>query len=129
MKKVIFIGGFYNILFVILHFSFWKMFEWGSELSKLSTVNSGVMQILNIQIIYYFIFTAVICFAFPTELQSTKLGKYFLVGTAVFWLVRTVQQFVFLGADSVAATCMAASFYLIGAVLFLIPVCWKKVSR
>lgn len=121
MKKLIFIGGIYNIVFVLFHSAFWKLFEWDSELSKLSVSNSGVMQILNIQTIYYFVFTAVICFAFPTELQSTKLGKCFLAGTAGFWIIRTVQQFVFYWTDSAAMFIMPA-FFLIGAIIFLIPI-------
>lgn len=125
MKKVIFIGGIYNILFALFHCGFWKLFEWGSELSKLSLLNSGVMQILNIQIIFYLIFTAVMCFAFPTELQSTKLGKWFLVGTASFWLIRTIVQFVFFWADS-AVVFVLPTVFLLGGIIFLLPVLGRK---
>lgn len=124
MKKVIFICGVYNIVFALFHSAFWKMFEWGTELSKLNIMNSGVMQILNIQTIYYFIFTAVICFVFPAELQSTKLGKYFLIGTAGFWLIRTMQQLVFFWTNS-ATVLVGPAIFLIGTVLFLIPVFYK----
>ena len=128
MKKVIIIGGIYNIIFALFHCSMWKIFEWGSELKKLSITNSGIVQILNIQTIYYFIFTAVICFAFPAELQSTKLGKSFLIGTAGFWLVRTIQQFIFYWTNSAAMLIMPAIF-LVGAILFLIPVFSKKMNQ
>ncbi|MDR2037592.1 MAG: hypothetical protein LBQ60_06685 [Bacteroidales bacterium] len=127
MKKVIIIGGIYNIIFALFHCSMWKIFEWGSELKKLSITNSGIVQILNIQTIYYFIFTAVICFAFPNELQSTKLGKYFLAGTATFWLIRTIQQFIFYWTGNAAMFVMPAVF-LSGAIIFLIPVFYKKRS-
>lgn len=90
-------------------------------------MNSGVMQILNIQTICYFIFTAVICFVFPNELQSTKIGKWFLVGSAGFWIVRAIQQFIFYWMDSPAVLIMPA-FFLLGAVLFLIPVFYRNIN-
>lgn len=125
MKKVIFTGGFLNIFFALFHTTFWKLFEWDSELDKLSVVNSGVMQILNIQIIFYLIFTAVVCFAFPAELQSTKLGKGFLAGTAGFWFLRTIMQFIYFWPSQPVMLVLPAIFLLI-AVLFLIPLFYKK---
>lgn len=125
MRTLIFLGGLYNLFFAVFHTGFWKMWKWDSELSKLSTLNSGVMQILNIQIIYYFLFTAVVCFAFPTTLQSTKLGKCFLLGTAGFWFIRTIQQFIFFWANN-AVVFVFPAIFLIGTLLFLIPACKKS---
>ena len=125
MKKLIVAGGIYNIFFVLFHIGFWKIFNWGTELEKLDFTNKWVMQILNIQIIYYFIVTAVICFVFRNELLTTKLGKWFLLGTAGFWFVRAIQQFAFweLGAVS---TIIGVSFFLLGSVLFLVPAIRKS---
>jgi len=125
MKTIIFFGGLYNILFALFHSGFWKLWEWDSELKKLTIVNSGVMQVLNIQIIYYFIFTAVICFAFSKELLTTKLGRYFLIGTSLFWFIRTIQQFIFFWVNHPAVFVLPAIF-LIGTALFLIPGLSKK---
>lgn len=91
MTLVIYICGFYNLAFALFHISFWKVFKWNDDLKKLIFANRGIMQILNVQIIYYFLFVAVLCFAFPTELISTKLGNVFLLGCSLFWLIRTVQ--------------------------------------
>jgi len=120
MKKMILFGGIYNILLALFHCGFWKIWSWDTELEKLSFTNKWVMQILNVQIIYYFIFTAVICFVFPKELLTTKLGKCFLVGSAGFWFVRAVQQFAFWELGAVPAI-IWTSFFLLGAVLFLVP--------
>lgn len=121
MKTLIFIGGFYNIAFAIFHSGFWKLWKWDTELKKLSFTNEWVMQILNVQIIYYFIVTAVICFAFPTELLNSKLGIWFLIATAGFWFVRAIQQFAFWEL-SVPMTIILTLIFLIGTVIFLIPV-------
>lgn len=121
METIIVIGGFYNIAFALFHLGFWNLFRWDSELKKLSFANKGIMQILNIQISYYFILTAIICFAFPTELLTTKLGNWFLMGTSLFWLIRTIQQFIFLRANHYKIHILTFIF-IIGTILFLLPV-------
>lgn len=121
MKTILFICGFYNIAFALFHTGFWKIFHWNTELKKLSFANKAIMQILNIQIIYYFVFTAVICFAFSTELLTTKFGNWFLMGTSLFWLIRTIQQFIFLKANHYKIHLLTFIF-LIGTILFSLPV-------
>ncbi len=121
MKTLILIGGFYNIGFAIFHILFWKIFHWDSDLKKLSFANKAVMQLLNIQIIYYFLFVAIICFAFPTELLTTRFGNLFLGGTSLFWLIRTIQQFIFLRANHFKIHILTIIF-LIGTILFALPI-------
>jgi len=123
MKTIIYLGGIYNFLFAIFHIGFWKMFNWVEELKKIDAVNSAVMQVMNVQLIYYFLFTAVICIAFPTELKTTKLGKAFLLSCAGFWLLRTIQQFIFFEIN--IGTYVLTAILLVGVVLFTLPV-FKK---
>ena len=125
MDVIIFICGLYNIAFALFHFGFWKLFHWGNELKKLSFANKGIMQILNIQISYYFILTAIICFVFPTELLTTKLGNWILIGSSIFWLIRTLQQFIFLRADNYKIHLLTLIF-LIGAILFALPIYFRN---
>ncbi|PXY45826.1 hypothetical protein [Flavobacterium hydrophilum] len=127
MKTIVFICGFYNIAFALFHIGFWKIFHWNTDLKKLSFANKAIMQILNIQIIYYFIFTAVVCFVFPTELANTKFGNYFLAGTSLFWLIRTIQQFIFLRANHYKIHLLTFIF-LIGAIIFSLPLLLEKVK-
>ncbi len=121
MKTIIFLCGLYNIGFALFHISFWKIFKWDSDLKKLSFANRAVMQLLNVQIIYYFIFVAFICFTLPTELLTTKIGNYFLGGTSLFWFIRTIQQFIFLRANHYKIHILTIVL-LIGTILFAIPI-------
>ncbi len=121
MKTIILLGGLYNMSFAIFHILFWKIFNWRSDLKNLSFANRAIMQILNVQIIVYFVFTGVVCFVFPTELLQTKLGTYFLGGTSLFWFVRTIQQFVFLNVNH-SKIHMLTLIFLIGTILFALPV-------
>lgn len=121
MKTIIFICGLYNVAFAFFHFGFWKIFQWNTDLKKLSFANKAIMQILNIQLCYYFILTAIICFVFPTELLTTKFGNWFLIGSSTFWLIRTIQQFIFLRVNNYKIHLLTFIF-LIGTVLFLLPI-------
>ena len=124
METILLMCGFYNIGFALFHFGFWKIFNWKVELKKLSYPNKAIMQILNIQICYYFFFTAIICFAFPSELLTTKFGNWFLIGTSLFWLIRTLQQLIFLRANHYKIHLLTFIF-LIGTVLFALPIFFK----
>ena len=124
MNTIIILCGLYNIGFAIFHIGFWKIFHWDSELKKLSFANKGIMQILNVQMIYYWVFVAIACFAFPTELLTTKFGNFFLIGNSIFWLLRTIQQFIFLRANHIAIHILTFIF-MIGALLFALPLLIK----
>jgi hypothetical protein len=124
MKTILFICGIYSLAFAIFHMGFWKIFNWNNDLKKLSFANKGIMQILNGQIIYYFLFVALICFVFPDELFSTTLGNVFLLGCSFFWLIRAIQQFVFLRANHYIIHILTILF-IVGIVLFALPVFMK----
>lgn len=120
MKTILLIGGIYNIIIAIFHFGFWKLFNWRDDLKKLRFANRGILQILNIQLSFYFIFTAFLCFLYPDELLTSALGKAFLLGTAFFWVLRTMLQFIFFKVNHYLIHLLTITF-LIGALLFLIP--------
>ena len=120
MYSVIIFLGFYNLLFALFHLLFWKLFKWNKEVQKLSFANCGIIQILNIQIIYYFVAVAIVCFCFTNELLTTNLGKFFLLGNSLFWAIRLVQQYIFLRKNSFVIHILAVLF-LLGAVLFFLP--------
>jgi hypothetical protein len=124
MKTVIFLCGLYNIGFALFHISFWKLFYWDSDLKKLSFANKAVMQILNIQIIYYFIFVAFICLCYPIELLTTNFGYIFLGGTSLYWFIRTIQQFIYLLVNNFKIHLLTFIF-AIGTILFALPLFTK----
>ena len=78
------------------------------------------MQIANLRLIYFFLFVASICFIFPQELLETSLGHFFLGGMSVFWLGRTIEQFIFLRINHPMAHLLTYLF-LIGMILFAAP--------
>ncbi|CAI9687245.1 hypothetical protein EAVNVH72_03731 [Elizabethkingia anophelis] len=87
----------------------------------MSFANKGIMQILNIQIVYYFLFVSLICFIYPNELLNTQLGRIFLTGNSLFWLIRTIQQFIFLRAKHYIIHILTIIF-IFGTILFALPI-------
>lgn len=121
MTWIIYICGIYNLGFALFHMSFWRKFNWSTDLKKLVFANRGIMQILNVQIIYYFLLIALFCFVFPTELLNTKFGNMLLLSCSLFWLIRTIQQFIFLKANHFIIHILTVIF-IIGTILFALPV-------
>ena len=114
---VIYLAGVYNISLALFHLLFWKLFDWRKDLLRLSHANKAIMQIFNVQMIYYFLFVAVVCFWLPSELTFSKLGKVFLGGNTLFWFIRVIQQFVFLRINDYRVHILTGVF-VVGTILF-----------
>ncbi|MCF6279420.1 MAG: hypothetical protein L3J14_03650 [Flavobacteriaceae bacterium] len=118
---IIYICGFYNILLAIFHTLFWKIFKWNETLDKGTKATKIITQIMNIQLIYLFLFMAFIYLFYAEELLKSKIGNAILIGYAGFWIVRFFQQFIFLkqkGKFVIGLTIL----FLIGAIIHLIPI-------
>ena len=125
MKSIIFLCGLYSIAFAIFHILFWRLFNWKKELEKLSLANRGIVQILNFRIVYFFLFVAYICFVYPEELLTSNLGRTFLAGISLFWLGRTIEQFIFFRINNKYVHILTAIF-IVGTILFALPLILGK---
>lgn len=120
MELLIKAGGYYNIGLVIFHLSFWRIFHWEQELKQVSFLNSAVMKVLNISLIFTFILFSYISLAHTSELLTSSLGQSLLVLMALFWLARTIQQIVFFKLQHWASWAFLLLFFS-GALLYGIP--------
>lgn len=118
---IIFIGGVHSLFFAFFHMVFWKIFKWKTELEKINLANRAIMQILNLCLVYFFLFVACICFFFTKELYASNLGKAFLCGISLFWLARAIEQFIFLPVNKLFVHVLTLLF-VAGFVIFLLPV-------
>lgn len=121
METIITICGIYSLLLGVFHLFFWIFFNWKKDLSKLSQVNRAIMQILNIQLIFVFFATGLLCLYFNKEILETAFGRYFLLTNSGFWALRIINQFLFLRINDYRVHFLTFAFF-IGCVLFLIPV-------
>lgn len=95
MKTLLIIGGIHSLLFGLFHCMFWNKLKWKTVLKKIDHNNEAVMQILNLRIIYIFFLHSFLCFFFTDDLLTTPLGNFMLIGSSLFWLGRTIEQFVY----------------------------------
>ena len=119
-KISILLGGVHALGFAVLHLYFWKIFHWKTELPKLHFTNRAILQILNIRLIYIFLLIMALCFFFTETLYTTALGHFLLAGFALFWLGRTVEQFIFLKHNNWMVKILTALF-MMGFLLFSLP--------
>lgn len=112
--------GVYSLAFAMFHVFFWKLFKWKQNLKKISSANRGIMQIANLRLIYLFLFIAYLCFFQKNDMIGTSLGNIFLAGISIFWLGRTVEQFVFFPLNNFFINSLTILFVL-GSILFALP--------
>lgn len=120
METLIKAGGFFNIGLVLFHLSFWRLFNWQEDLKNVSSLNSAVMQVLNISLTVVFIIFCYISLAHTTELLTTPLGHSLLVLMALFWLARSIQQILFFKLQHPLSRVFLLVF-MTGFVLYAIP--------
>lgn len=114
------LGGAYNIVLIVFHLMFWRLFDWRSDLRSLTFLNRAVMQVLNISLIAVFVIFAYISLAHTDELLTTCLGRTMLAGMALFWAARTVQQAVFFKLRTWASRAFLG-FFGLGCALYAVP--------
>ncbi|MBS1793701.1 MAG: hypothetical protein JSS81_07600 [Acidobacteria bacterium] len=120
MTTVLFIGALYNLAFFLFHLLFWKIFGWKTELRTLGPINRGVMQILNLRLMWVFLVFAYVSAFYGHDLVTSGLGRTLLAAIALFWLMRAVEQIVFFGLRSAVSVGLTIVF-LIGAALYFYP--------
>lgn len=117
---LIWIGGFFNLAFLIFHDFFWKIFNWNDDLKKLTPINRAIMQVLNLCLIFVFLIFAYISFFHIEAMLTTSLGLTMTVFIAMFWGIRAVLQFVFFSRTRPVSYIFFVIF-VIGCLLYLIP--------
>jgi len=120
-ETLIKLGGIYNILLIIFHMMFWRIFNWKQDLKSLTLLNQSIMQVLNISITLIFIIFSYISLAHTGELLNTRLGNTLLVLMSIFWFARAAQQVIFFKLKHWASWLFMV-FFIIGGVLYGVPV-------
>jgi hypothetical protein len=93
----VFAAGVLYAALALFHLGFWRLFRWRDELSRLGSVNRGVMQVLNLCLTYLFVVAAAgFCF-YPAEIVAAGVGRVLLAALAGFWLLRAAYQPWFFG--------------------------------
>lgn len=121
--RLVFVSGVLNLMFTIFHMMFWQLFKWKDELAKISAENRGIMQVLNLVLIFVYIAAAYIAFFHGRELVQTQLGRTLLISGFLFWLLRAIYQPVFWGLNKISLAITA--IFILTAAVKLVPAVWR----
>ncbi len=118
---LLYLCGIYNMALVVFHLLFWKIFNWKTTLEKATKANKTVIQIMNIQLIYLFLAMSFVYLYYAKELIQSEIGNIILIVYSGFWIVRFVQQFLFLKQKGKFVISLTILFF-VGAILHLLPI-------
>ena len=118
---VLLLCALHSVALGVFHLCFWRLFDWPRELPRLGRVNRAIVQILNLRLSFVFFALAALCLLYPEALATTPLGRALLVVMVLFWAGRTIEQFVFLRGLRHPAVHMLTAVFVLGAVLFALP--------
>ena len=113
--------GVYSLGFAVFHAYFWRIFRWKNQLYLLHPANRAIVQILNMRLIYVFVCMAGLCFFFQQALLETSLGHAILAGCSLFWVGRTMEQFIYLRRIYHWVVHLLTAIFILGALLFALP--------
>ena len=139
---LVYIGGAYQLVWVLAHFLFPKQLDWENTLATLDDFNRILMLIFSKLLLVFYLGTALICFIYASDLLDTNVGLAVLVFLSIYWLARTllqVQYFGFKKANSLnvqlsssgtsnqTVSTILFTIFLMGSGLFLAPVLITKL--
>lgn len=94
-RKLFYIGGIFHIIGALGHIFFWNLFNWEQELTNLSTVNSNIMQMLNISLIIILIFMGFIFLIEKENLLKNRIGRYFILISTFIYSGRLIAEWIY----------------------------------
>lgn len=107
----------YNVALALFHLGFWRIFRWKDELPKLHPVNQGVMQVMNLMLMFVFVMLSALLVLNAAEIPGSRLGRSLLAGMMLFWIVRAALQFPFWRSQPAATNGAFTMLFLAGAGL------------
>lgn len=107
----------HSLGFALFHVAFGKLFDWPRSLRSTTLANRAIIQILNLRLIWVLLCVTAALALLPGEIIGTRLGRALLAAMALFWVGRTIEQFIFLRINDRRVHVLTALF-LLGAVLF-----------
>ncbi len=111
-KTILIIGGILHLGWAAFHLGFPRLFKWESALASLDMVQSGIMRIMNLCLVFVFLALAYLSLVHASLLLAPGLGRIILSLTAVFWLFRLVLQLVYFKLGHPASAALSVFFIL-----------------
>jgi hypothetical protein len=115
-QTLLLVGGFYHLAFAAFHLLFGRLFRWKSTLRLTTPLNRAVMRVMNLCLVFLFLFLAVASFFGRGLLLSEASGRWVLAFVAGFWLWRAALQAGFFGVRRPLSVLLFVIFLAGGAI-------------
>ncbi|MGA7710640.1 MAG: hypothetical protein WCA81_01970 [Rhizomicrobium sp.] len=109
-------AGIFDLMFVLFHAVFWRLFGWKVRLRSLDSINRSLMPVMNIALIILLAVNGLALCLYPDEVLQTGLGRFLLGGMTAFWVIRAAVQQPYFGWRHPASIALQLVF-IIGAGL------------
>ncbi|MCU0849448.1 MAG: hypothetical protein MUD12_16315 [Spirochaetes bacterium] len=119
-KAILYSGAAINLALAVFHMLFWKLLNWGEELPKLSMLNIGVIQILNVIIIFTILYFAVMSVVMAWMGTDGIFAKSIIVFIAGFYSIRLFLGYPFFGFNPEELIIWAVCLVIIIAYISLL---------
>ena len=113
-QTVLIIGGILHLGWALFHLGFPRIFKWESALASLDLVQSGIMRIMNLCLVFVFLALAYLSLVHGSLLLAPGLGRIMVSLTAAFWLFRFILQLVYFKLSHPVSAVLSVFFVLTG---------------
>ena len=111
---ILIIGGILHLGWAAFHLGFPRMFKWETALAGLDLVQSGIMRIMNLCLVFAFLALAYLSLVHGSLLLAPGLGRIVVSLTAAFWLFRLILQLVYFKLKHPVSAVLSLLFVLTG---------------
>ena len=122
-KMLIVIGGIFNLLVALFHMFIGKVLNWPESIACLDYMNRSVMYMLNNHVALSAFIFFLLCFLFPKDLLSTRLGNMMLGSMAAFYFIRGIYEFIYYDMSQIFSglNFIPLLIFFITGFIYLIP--------
>jgi hypothetical protein len=116
------LGGLDQLASVALHLSFWKLFNWPVELTRLNPMSQGTVQVLNIAVIYMLCWAAGVSVYFAWARPQGRAAALVLLFIGTVPVMRAAAELPFYGWTSnspgILGSCLISAACYLGAMYY-----------
>ena len=92
----IYIGGILTLLMAVFHTKFYTIFDWQTDLAKISVMNARIIYTVHFALLLLFFMIGIISIIYAVELsRGTGLSKGLNLILTIFWLWRLIWEFTY----------------------------------
>ena len=111
-KTALIIGGILNLGWALFHLGFPRIFKWETTLATTDKVQSRIMRIMNLCLVFAFFAAAYLSLVHGGLLLAPGLGRIVISLIAVFWIFRLALQLVYFKITHPASALLSVFFIL-----------------